>query len=128
MLAQVQRGSARYFREGGTPRYAVLSPTPFLIIVLVLLSLSQCLLPPRSIFEGKMQPALLDVLTRASPLFHLDAIDSLGINPPSFLRPFGLPPFSLWAAQQPREELVLDELNSRGASCDERHRLRLGYD
>src|SRR6266480_5889080 len=46
--------------------------------------------PPRSIFEGKMQPALLDLLTRASPFFHLDAIDSLGINPPSFLRPFGI--------------------------------------
>jgi len=46
--------------------------------------------PPHSIFQGIMQPTLLDFLTRASPCFHLDAIDSLGINLRSFLRPFSL--------------------------------------
>src|SRR5215469_11419803 len=66
---------------------------------------------PCSIFQARCNPPC-STLTRVSPCFHLDAINSLGINLRSFLRPFGLPfsgsfAPSLPASQQPREELDL---------------------
>jgi len=72
--------------------------------------------PPRSIFQGIMQPALLDLLPMHQiTMPHLDAIDSLGITPRSIPTPLGLPLFRLfslylWAAQYLAKSWDLSEI------------------